>query len=112
MRTRRSGAMASGRARGWAWRACAVATLGAVLATIRHPAGLRLAPHGRSPGAMDAGAPTSEPCLCRSWPLWTGAVPDTTQEIRPMAEPSRAAATAPRFEGGRFLIVEARYYDA
>ena len=29
-----------------------------------------------------------------------------------MAEPSRAAATAPRFEGGRFLIVEARYYDA
>ena len=29
-----------------------------------------------------------------------------------MAEPRRAAATAPRFEGGRFLIVEARYYDA
>ena len=29
-----------------------------------------------------------------------------------MAEPSRAAATAPRFEGGRFLVVEARYYDA
>ena len=29
-----------------------------------------------------------------------------------MAEPRRAAATAPRLEGGRFLIVEARYYDA
>ncbi len=29
-----------------------------------------------------------------------------------MAELSRAAATAPRFEGGRFLVVEARYYDA
>jgi 6,7-dimethyl-8-ribityllumazine synthase len=29
-----------------------------------------------------------------------------------MAEPRRAAATAPRFEGGRFLIVEARYYEA
>ena len=29
-----------------------------------------------------------------------------------MAEPRRAAATVPRFEGGRFLIVEARYYDA
>ena len=29
-----------------------------------------------------------------------------------MAEPRRAAATAPRFHGGRFLIVEARYYDA
>ena len=29
-----------------------------------------------------------------------------------MAEPRRAAETAPRFEGGRFLIVEARYYDA
>ncbi len=28
-----------------------------------------------------------------------------------MAEPSRAAA-APRIEGGRFLIVEARFYDA
>ena len=28
-----------------------------------------------------------------------------------MAEPRRAAATAPRIEGGRFLIVEARYYD-
>jgi len=30
-----------------------------------------------------------------------------------MAEPSRAAsASAPHIEGGRFLIVEARYYDA
>ncbi len=29
-----------------------------------------------------------------------------------MAEPRRAAASAPRIEGGRFLIVEARYYDA
>jgi len=30
-----------------------------------------------------------------------------------MAEPSRAAsAFAPRIEGGRFLIVEARFYDA
>src|ERR1700677_226100 len=29
-----------------------------------------------------------------------------------MAEPSRAAVPLPRFEGGRFLIVEARYYDA
>ena len=29
-----------------------------------------------------------------------------------MAEPSRADATLPRFEGGRFLIVDARYYDA
>jgi 6,7-dimethyl-8-ribityllumazine synthase len=29
-----------------------------------------------------------------------------------MAEPRRAAATVPRFEGGRFLIVEARYYEA
>src|ERR1700691_2837407 len=29
-----------------------------------------------------------------------------------MAEPRRAAETAPRLEGGRFLIVEARYYDA
>jgi 6,7-dimethyl-8-ribityllumazine synthase len=29
-----------------------------------------------------------------------------------MAEPRRVAATAPRFEGGRFLIVEARSYDA
>ena len=29
-----------------------------------------------------------------------------------MAEPRRVAATAPRFEGGRFLVVEARYYDA
>ncbi len=29
-----------------------------------------------------------------------------------MAEPRRAAATLPRFEGGRFLIVEARYYEA
>jgi hypothetical protein len=44
--------------------------------------------------------------------LYGLAVPDTAQEISPMAEPRRAAATAPRFEGGRFLIVEARYYDA
>ena len=29
-----------------------------------------------------------------------------------MAEPRRAAASAPRIEGGRFLIVEARYYDS
>jgi 6,7-dimethyl-8-ribityllumazine synthase len=30
-----------------------------------------------------------------------------------MAEPSRAAnASAPRIEGGRFLIIEARFYDA
>ena len=30
-----------------------------------------------------------------------------------MAEPRRAAAaSAPRIEGGRFLIVEARFYDA
>ena len=29
-----------------------------------------------------------------------------------MAEPRRAAATLPRLEGGRFLIVEARYYEA
>ncbi len=29
-----------------------------------------------------------------------------------MAEPRRVAASAPRIEGGRFLIVEARYYDA
>src|SRR5271155_348115 len=29
-----------------------------------------------------------------------------------MAEPRRAPASAPRLEGGRFLIVEARYYDA
>ncbi len=30
-----------------------------------------------------------------------------------MAEPSRAAsASAPRIDGGRFLIVEARFYDA
>ena len=29
-----------------------------------------------------------------------------------MAEPRRASASAPRIEGGRFLIVEARYYDA
>ena len=29
-----------------------------------------------------------------------------------MAEPRRGAATAPRFEGGRFLVVEARYYDS
>src|ERR1700751_6142580 len=29
-----------------------------------------------------------------------------------MAEPRLAAATVPRFEGGRFLIVEARYYEA
>ena len=30
-----------------------------------------------------------------------------------MAEPRRAAAApAPRFEGGRFLIVEARFYDS
>jgi 6,7-dimethyl-8-ribityllumazine synthase len=29
-----------------------------------------------------------------------------------MAEPSRASASAPRIEGGRFLIVEARYYEA
>ena len=28
-----------------------------------------------------------------------------------MAEPRRAAASAPRIEGGRFLIVEARYYE-
>src|SRR5271157_1638504 len=28
-----------------------------------------------------------------------------------MAEPRRAAASAPSIEGGRFLIVEARYYD-
>ncbi len=28
-----------------------------------------------------------------------------------MAEPRRAAASAPRIEGGRFLVVEARYYD-
>jgi 6,7-dimethyl-8-ribityllumazine synthase len=28
-----------------------------------------------------------------------------------MAEPRRVAASAPRIEGGRFLIVEARYYD-
>ncbi len=28
-----------------------------------------------------------------------------------MAEPRRAAASAPRIEGGQFLIVEARYYD-
>ena len=29
-----------------------------------------------------------------------------------MAEPRRAAPSAPRIEGGRFLIVEARYYDS
>ncbi len=29
-----------------------------------------------------------------------------------MAEPRRAAATAPRLEGGRLLIVEARYYES
>jgi 6,7-dimethyl-8-ribityllumazine synthase len=29
-----------------------------------------------------------------------------------MAEPRRAAASAPRLEGGRILIVEARYYDS
>jgi 6,7-dimethyl-8-ribityllumazine synthase len=29
-----------------------------------------------------------------------------------MAEPRRAAASASRIEGGRFLIVEARYYDS
>jgi len=29
-----------------------------------------------------------------------------------MAEPRRAAASAPRVEGGRFLIVEARYYES
>ena len=29
-----------------------------------------------------------------------------------MAEPRRAAATLPHFEGGHFLIVEARYYEA
>ncbi len=29
-----------------------------------------------------------------------------------MAEPLRAHAAAPRLEGGRILIVEARYYDA
>ena len=29
-----------------------------------------------------------------------------------MAEPRRAAAPAPRLEGGRFLIVEARYYES
>ena len=29
-----------------------------------------------------------------------------------MAEPQRAHAAAPRMEGARFLIVEARYYDA
>ena len=29
-----------------------------------------------------------------------------------MAEPRRAAASAPRIEGGRFLIVEARYYES
>jgi 6,7-dimethyl-8-ribityllumazine synthase len=29
-----------------------------------------------------------------------------------MAEPRRAAVSTPRVEGGRFLIVEARYYDA
>src|ERR1700733_8309631 len=29
-----------------------------------------------------------------------------------MAEPRQAAATAPRLEGGRFLIVEARYYES
>ena len=28
-----------------------------------------------------------------------------------MAEPRRAATSAPRIEGGRFLVVEARYYD-
>src|SRR5208282_4999629 len=28
-----------------------------------------------------------------------------------MAEPRRAAASAPSIEGGRFLIVEARYYE-
>ncbi len=55
----------------------------------------------------------SEPCLYRSWPLWTGAVPkDSLEEIQSMAEPRRAAATLPRLEGGRFLIVEARYYEA
>jgi 6,7-dimethyl-8-ribityllumazine synthase len=29
-----------------------------------------------------------------------------------MAEPRRAAVSAPRLEGGRILIVEARYYDS
>jgi 6,7-dimethyl-8-ribityllumazine synthase len=29
-----------------------------------------------------------------------------------MAEPRRGAASAPRLEGGRFLVVEARYYDS
>jgi 6,7-dimethyl-8-ribityllumazine synthase len=29
-----------------------------------------------------------------------------------MAEPQRAHAAAPRLEGARFLVVEARYYDA
>src|SRR5580700_4940077 len=54
----------------------------------------------------------SEPCLARARPLWTGAVLQTAREIAAMAEPRRAAASAPRLEGGRFLIVEARYYDS
>jgi 6,7-dimethyl-8-ribityllumazine synthase len=29
-----------------------------------------------------------------------------------MAEPRRVAASAPRIDGGRFLIVEARYYES
>src|SRR3984957_9017568 len=112
MRTRRSSATAFGQAPGWGWRGCAAATLGAAPATIPRPIGPPCTPHGRDLGAMDAGARACEPCLGRFPPLWTGAVPDTAQEISPMAEPRRAAATAPRFESGRFLIVEARYYDA
>ena len=67
---------------------------------------------------MDAGArPANDggkPCLVRLPGLY-GLTRSESQPLRDLIRwPSRAgaAATAPRIEGGRFLIVEARYYDA
>ena len=52
------------------WRACAAATLGAAPATIRRPIGFPQTPHGRNPGAMDAGARATERALPLSLPAF------------------------------------------
>jgi hypothetical protein len=56
---------------------------------------------------MGAGAQAGELALPPA-PLWMRR-PDTAEDLND-AEPRRAAATLPRFEGGRHL--EARYYEA
>jgi len=63
-------------------------------------------------GAGDTAA-TNPPCFSPPLPVRTCGIPTEPGKITSMAEPRRAAARpALRIEGGLFLVVEARYYDA